>query len=136
MGKLDALLRSFSSCSPFFIPLAPLIPILTLCSPRPQFNMHEYFLTALVSPLNVDRALRILQGYSAQRPHASVVRRVILEGPRLKNTKGIDQRWIQKQPSQKHPIWRALSDVLTKQAYLITLDYEVDASMFDAEAEG
>lgn len=98
--------------------------------------MHEYFLTALVSPLNVDRALRILQGYSAQRPHASVVRRVILEGPRLKNTKGIDQRWIQKQPSQKHPIWRALSDVLTKQAYLITLDYEVDASMFDAEAEG
>lgn len=52
------------------------------------------------------------------------------EGPRTRTPKGIDPAFIQKQPRDKVPQWKALSEQLGRQSYVLTLIYDVDRDQF------
>lgn len=92
--------------------------------------MHELFLTTQVANDDLQRALRILQGYCAMSPVNILRRRMTFEGPRTKNPKGIDPGFITRQPPPKIPQWRGLSEQLARQSYVLTLAYDVDREHF------
>lgn len=92
--------------------------------------MHELFLTTHVGNDDLQRALRILQGYCAMSPGNIVRRRLTFEGPRTRTPKGIDPGFITKQPQPKIPQWRGLSEQLARQSYVLTLVYDVDREQF------
>ena len=91
--------------------------------------MHELFLTAQVSGDDLQRSLRILQGYCGMSPVSLLRRRLIWEGPKSRNLKGIDPTFIKKQ-GLKQQLWRNLHEQLIRQSYIITLVYDVDRSHF------
>jgi mediator of RNA polymerase II transcription subunit 18 len=97
---------------------------------EPNSNMHELFLSTQVANEDLQRALRILQGYCGMKPVTVFRRRLIWEGPRTRNLKGIDPTFIQRQPSLKEPSWRTLHDQLVRQSYVVTLIYDVDRNQF------
>jgi mediator of RNA polymerase II transcription subunit 18 len=96
--------------------------------------MHELFLTTQVANDDVQKALRILQGYCAMSPVNILRRRMTFEGPRTKNPKGIDPAFITKQPPPKVPQWRGLSEQLARQSYVLTLVYDVDRDQFGQDS--
>lgn len=98
--------------------------------------MHELFLTAQLSNDDLQRALRILQGYCAMSPVNIVRRRITFEGPRTKNPKGIDPAFIARQSPPKAPLWRGLSEQLTRQSYFLILIYDIDRDQFNQAANG
>ena len=91
--------------------------------------MHELFLTASVSNEDLDRSLRILQGYCSMKPVFWLRRKLIWEGPRSRQLKGIDPAFITRQ-GPKMAFWRSLHEQLTRQSYVITLIYDVDRDSF------
>lgn len=92
--------------------------------------MHELFLTTPISNDDVQRALRILQGYCGMSPVHILRRHLKWEGPRTRNPKGIDPSFIQKQQQHKIPQWKALSEQLGRQSYVLNLIYDVDRDQF------
>lgn len=52
------------------------------------------------------------------------------EGPRTRTPKGIDPGYIQKQHRDKVAQWKALSEQLGRQSYVLTLIYDVDRDQF------
>jgi mediator of RNA polymerase II transcription subunit 18 len=91
--------------------------------------MHELFLTAQVSGDDLQRSLRVLQGYCGMKPVSLLRRRLIWEGPKSRSLKGIDPAFVKKQ-GPKQPLWRSLHEQLIRQSYIITLVYDVDRSHF------
>ncbi|CZR59614.1 uncharacterized protein PAC_09508 [Phialocephala subalpina] len=92
--------------------------------------MHELFLTTQISNDDLQRALRILQGYCGMSPVHILRRHLKWEGPRTRTPKGIDPAFIQKQHRDKVPQWKALSEQLGRQSYVLTLIYDVDRGQF------
>ncbi len=92
--------------------------------------MHELFLTTHVPDEDLQRALRILQGYCAMSPVNILRRRLTWEGPRTRNPKGIDPGFITKQHQSKIPLWRGLSEQLSRQSYVVNLLYDVERDSF------
>ena len=92
--------------------------------------MHELFLTAQVSGDDLQRSLRVLQGYCGMSPIPLLRRRLIWDGPKSRSLKGIDPAFIRVQVPQKQPLWRSLHEQLIRQSYIITLVYDVDRSHF------
>ncbi len=92
--------------------------------------MHELFLTSHVPNGDLDRADRILQGYCGMKPITVIRRRLLFEGPRMRNPKGIDLALIASQPQHKIPLWRSLHEQLSRQSYVITLIYETSQDQF------
>jgi mediator of RNA polymerase II transcription subunit 18, fungi type len=91
--------------------------------------MHELFLTAHVPNEDIDRSLRVLQGYCSMNPVSLLRRRLVWEGPRSRQLKGIDPAFIARQ-GPKAPFWRSLHEQLTRQSYVITLIYDIDREQF------
>lgn len=90
--------------------------------------MHELFLSTQVANEDLQRALRILQGYCGMKPVTFLRRRLIWEGPRMRNgLKGIDAGFLKR---QSQPIWRSLHEQLIRQSYIITLLYDVKREQF------
>lgn len=78
----------------------------------------------------------MLQGYCGMSPVSFIRREQIWEGPRNRNAlKSLDQNFIQKQNAERQKQWRHLSEALSRQAYVLTLSYEIGKSSF-GEAEG
>lgn len=92
--------------------------------------MHELFLSTQVGNEDLQRSLRILQGYCGMKPVELLRRRLIWEGPRMRNLKGIDPSFIQRQPHARVPFWQSLHEQLIRQSYIITLLYDVDRGQF------
>lgn len=92
--------------------------------------MHELFLSAHVPNDDVQRALRILQGYCGMSPVTLLRRRLIYEGPRLRQLRGIDPAFVTKQGPGKLPSWRSLHEQLIRQSYVITLVFDVNRDHF------
>jgi mediator of RNA polymerase II transcription subunit 18, fungi type len=92
--------------------------------------MHELFLSTQVANDDIQRALRILQGYCGMKPVTLIRRRLMWEGPRTRNLKGIDPTFISKQQPAKEPYWRSLHEQLIRQSYIVTLIYDVDRDQF------
>jgi len=88
--------------------------------------MHELFLSTQVANEDLQRALRILQGYCGMKPVTFLRRRLIWEGPRTRSMlKGIDPGLLKRQP-----LWKFLFDQLVRQSYVIALLYDVDRDQF------
>jgi hypothetical protein len=93
--------------------------------------MHELFLTAHLSDDDVQRAIRILQGYCGMSPVTLVRRRMLFEGPRLRQQlKGIDPVFVSKQPQGKQLLWKSLHEQITRQAYIIALIFDINKDHF------
>ncbi|KAE8453125.1 hypothetical protein EG329_012312 [Mollisiaceae sp. DMI_Dod_QoI] len=92
--------------------------------------MHELFLTTHIGNDDLQRALRILQGYCGMSPVNILRRRLTWEGPRTRTPKGIDPAFITRQPPPKVGQWRGLSEQLARQSYVLTLIYDVDREQF------
>jgi len=93
-------------------------------------NMHELFLSTQVANEDLQRALRILQGYCGMKPVTLIRRRLMWEGPRTRSLQGIDPKFLQRQQPVKEPFWRSLHEQLIRQSYIITLIYDVDRDQF------
>jgi mediator of RNA polymerase II transcription subunit 18 len=91
--------------------------------------MHELFLIAHLPDDEVQKALRIFQGYCGMSPVTLLRRRMTFEGPRLKQLKGIDPAFIQNLKSKQH-LWRSLHDQITRQSYVITLIFDINKDHF------
>ncbi|KAH8685610.1 mediator of RNA polymerase-like protein II transcription subunit 18 [Tricladium varicosporioides] len=93
--------------------------------------MHELFLTANIHNEDLSRAVKILQGYCGMKPDIALCRRLMWEGPKIRNNlKGIDPAFIERQVLLKRAYWNSLHQQLVKQSYVVTLIYEVDKSDF------
>ncbi|KAH6674510.1 mediator of RNA polymeras-like protein II transcription subunit 18 [Halenospora varia] len=93
--------------------------------------MHELFLTAHIHNEDLSRAVKILQGYCGMKPETTLCRRLMWEGPKMRNNlRGIDPTFMERQPAPKKPYWHSLHQQLVKQSYVVTLIYEVDKSDF------
>lgn len=98
--------------------------------------MHELFLCDVIPEGNLQQVMRMLQGYCGMSPVSFIRREQIWEGPRNRNAlKSLDQNFIQKQNAERQKQWRHLSEALSRQAYVLTLSYEIGKSSF-GEAEG
>jgi mediator of RNA polymerase II transcription subunit 18 len=64
------------------------------------------------------------------KPVTLLRRRLIWEGPRTRNLKGIDPTFLQKQLATKEPSWRYLHEQLVRQSFIITLIYDIDRDQF------
>jgi hypothetical protein len=91
--------------------------------------MHELFLIAPIENDALEQTLKILQGYCVMKPIPTIHRRMFFKGP-LSNTKPIDPAFIARQDSEKGPLWKSLSEVLARQAYYVTLLYEMEKNEF------
>jgi mediator of RNA polymerase II transcription subunit 18, fungi type len=88
--------------------------------------MHELFLSTQVANEDLQRALRILQGYCGMKPVTFLRRRLIWEGPRMRSgLKAVDPGLLKRQP-----LWKFLYDQLVRQSYVIALLYDVDRDQF------
>lgn len=92
--------------------------------------MHELFLIAHLSDDDVQRALRIFQGYCGMSPVTLLRRRMTFEGPRLKQLKGIDPTVIQNQKRENQNLWKNLHTQITRQSYVITLIFDINKDHF------
>jgi mediator of RNA polymerase II transcription subunit 18 len=92
--------------------------------------MHELFLISHLSDDEVQRALRIFQGYCGMSPVTLLRRRMTFEGPRLKQLKGIEPTFIKDQERGKQHLWRSLHDQITRQSYVITLIFDINKDHF------
>jgi mediator of RNA polymerase II transcription subunit 18, fungi type len=94
--------------------------------------MHELFLSTTVTNEDLQRALRILQGYCGMKPVTFTRRRLIWEGPRARSgLKGVDQGIYKRQPPIREAhLWKGLHEQLVRQSYIITLLYDVDRDQF------
>jgi len=92
--------------------------------------MHELFLSALAGNEDLQRNLRILQGYCGMKPVKSLRRRLIWEGPRTRTPKGFEKDFIAKQLPPKIPLWRSLGEQIGRQSYVITLIYDITQDQF------
>jgi mediator of RNA polymerase II transcription subunit 18 len=94
--------------------------------------MQELFLSSTVANEDLQRALRILQGYCGMKPVTFLRRRLIWEGPRARTgLKGVDQGIYKRQPLLREPhLWKGLHEQLVRQSYIITLLYDVDRDQF------
>jgi mediator of RNA polymerase II transcription subunit 18 len=114
------------------------VNILTRSSPPRGIEspMHELFLTAAIGDNDRPKALQILQGYCAMSPTTVLRRRLYWAGP-LTHNRGIDSAFIMAQ-GPKVPSWRALNEQLIRQAYMVTLLYDINRDQFpkpEASAE-
>ena len=93
--------------------------------------MHELFLSTQVANDDLQRALRILQGYCGMKPVSFLRRRLIWEGPRMRNgLKGVEAGFLKDRKPPKDVIWRGLHEQLIRQSYIITLLYDVNRDQF------
>ena len=102
--------------------------------------MHELFLSTSVNNDDLERALRVLQGYCGMKPVKLLRRRLLWEGPRMRNNlKGIDTNFLRSQEKvsrENGPLWRNLHEQLIRTSYVITLIYDVDRDQFGRTEDG
>ena len=90
--------------------------------------MHELFLTASLGDDDRPRALQVLQGYCAMKPMEILRRRMFWTGPLARNN-GFDPTFIASQ-GPRTPFWRLLNEQLVRQAYVVTVLYDVEREQF------
>lgn len=107
--------------------------------------MYELFMTAFINDVDFDRARSLLSGYCWAEPKTRIYRVIHYEGPNPPRplTKTANIRGIPPQPDPFmyglpgaeplqpqvgpyiDPDWRALSDILKKQSYIVTARWEL-----------
>lgn len=64
------------------------------------------------------------------QPVTLLRRRLFWEGPKIRNPKGFDRKFLQAVPPVKREPWGVLSDQISRQSYVITLLYDVTRDQF------
>jgi mediator of RNA polymerase II transcription subunit 18 len=97
--------------------------------------MQELFLTTSVGDGDNFRAVQILQGYCAMSSIPVLRRRLLWRGPSNRNTyKSIDPAFLLSlKPQQRLDFWRSLNEQFTRQAYVVTLLYDIKKDQFSKE---
>ncbi|KAG0652276.1 hypothetical protein D0Z07_0959 [Hyphodiscus hymeniophilus] len=96
--------------------------------------MHELFLISHCSDEDVPKATKLLQGFCEMAPVSIINRRLIWEAPQVPKQRGLDPQFLMRQPQHRLPLWKALQDSLTRQAYYVNLVYGVSRDQFASVA--
>lgn len=68
------------------------------------------------------------------QPNHFFHRRVVFEGPRGRQLKGIDPTFIKQQGPLKAPFWQSLHEQLVRQSYYVTGIWEIGREGFGKKA--